>query len=87
MNREILEKFIERSVKPPMGSSRQKKYWPAGGWYVGRGNPPKDYRKDFTRSDRNYNKKTLRRNLSKEGDYDDYEYKYNHRHSARWMWW
>jgi hypothetical protein len=78
---------LEQEVSEKKGYLCQKKYWPVGGWYGGRGNPPKDYRKDFTRSDRNYNKKTLKRNLSKEGYYDDYEYRYNHRHSARWMWW
>ena len=48
---------------------------------------PKDFRMDFTRSDRRHSKMTVKRNVSNGGDYDDYEYRYSHRHCAAWYYW
>lgn len=55
-------------------------------WYAGRG-PSKNYRADYTRSDRRHSKQTVKRNINSGGDYDKYEYRYGHKHSATWDWW
>jgi len=64
---------------------RDEKFWPILGWY---GGAPKDFRKSYTRSDRRNSKQTAKRNIANGGDdLDDYEYRYAHRHSARWDYW
>lgn len=52
-----------------------------------RGSAPKDFCKTFHRSDRKHSKQTLKRNIDAGGDCDKYEYRYHHKHGARWMYW
>lgn len=66
---------------------RSEKFWPVLGWY---GGAPKSFCQPYNRSDRRNNKRTVHRNISQNDenyDFDKYEYRYNHRHSARWDYW
>jgi len=65
---------------------RQRKFWTLCGWR-GRGCAPKDYCQERNRSDRAHNKQTLHKNIKYGGEFDTYEYRYNHRHSADWDYW
>ena len=50
-------------------------------------NAPKSYCKAYNRSDRRHNKHAVNKNVSIGGDFDAFEYRYGHRHSARWDYW
>lgn len=65
---------------------RQRKFWTLCGWR-GRGCAPKDYCQERNRSDRAHNKRALHKNIKYGGEFDTYEYRYNHRHSAAWDYW
>ena len=67
----------------------QRKFWSAGlGWYNRRGgSAPKYFVKGYNRSDRRHNKAAAKKNAFSDGDCDIIEYRYAHRHSARWDFW
>jgi hypothetical protein len=66
---------------------RSGKMRPVDGWYADRPGYS-SYTKARNRSDRKNSKETLRRNIASGGDdMDNYEYRYNHKHSARWDYW
>lgn len=63
---------------------RSQKFWPILGWYTG---APKDFVKGYNRSDRRHSRQTVQRNIVSGGDdCSEYEYRYQHRHGARWDW-
>jgi len=64
----------------------QRKFWPLCEWRKN-GGVPKSYRKSFTRSDRRHSKQTVKNNIMSGGEYDTYEYRYDHKHSAAWSYW
>jgi hypothetical protein len=63
------------------------KMLPVNSWYADRPGYS-SYAKARNRSDRKNSKETLKRNVLSGGDnMDKYEYRYNHKHSARWDYW
>jgi hypothetical protein len=62
---------------------KSPKFQNVGKWSY---NAPKSFCKFLNRSDRRLNKQVLQKNLMSE-DWDKYEYKYNHRHYAKWLYW
>jgi hypothetical protein len=64
-----------------------KKFWNVHIWR-GYSGAPKEDRVFYSRSDRRHGKQTLHRNIMSGGeDMDNYEYRYGHRHSARYDCW
>jgi hypothetical protein len=63
-----------------------KKFWNVHLWR-GHGGVPREFTKSYTRSDRRHSKVTVKKNVAKGDDCDSYEYRYAHRHSARWDYW
>lgn len=63
-----------------------KKFWNVHLWR-GYGGAPKEDRVFYSRSDRRHGKQTLKRNIMSGDDCDKYEYRYAHRHSARYDCW
>jgi len=64
-----------------------KKFWNVHIWR-GYSGAPKEDRVFYSRSDRRHGKQTLHRNIMSGGeDMDNYEYRYAHRHSARYDCW
>jgi hypothetical protein len=59
------------------------KYWK---WYRHGPHGVKPYAQFHNRSDRRHSKQTIKRNMQA-GDFDKYEYRYQHRNSARWECW
>lgn len=65
---------------------RSKKFWSVNSWFGDRGSLS-SYAKYKNRSDRAKNKQALHRNVREGGEFDKYEYRYNHKHSAIWEYW
>jgi hypothetical protein len=63
-----------------------RKFWSVHCWR-GYSTAPKDYCQSYNRSDRAHNKQALSKNIRNGGDFDKYEYRYKHRHSASWDYW
>lgn len=63
------------------------KFYNVNTWKRSGRSAPKDFRIDFTRSDRRHSKQTVKKNVMMEGDYDSFEYRYSHRHCAAWYYW
>jgi hypothetical protein len=66
-------------------SGKNKKFIGVGHWNS-YNSAPKSFCKFLNRSDRRLNKQVLQKNLMSE-DWDKYEYKYNHKHYAKWLYW
>jgi hypothetical protein len=79
------DSVIERQIAEKRDALWGDKFYEIKTWRSG--SAPKDFRMDFTRSDRRHGKLTVKRNVSNGGDYDDYEYRYSHRHCAAWYYW
>lgn len=66
---------------------RSGKMRPVNGWYADKPGLS-SYVKNKNRSDRRYNKQALHNNIMFGGEeMDRCEYRYNHRHSAKWEYW
>ncbi len=79
------DSVIARAIDEKEDYLCQRKFWPVKGWY---GTAPKSYCKSYTRSDRRHSKQTVYKNITSGGeDYDKYEYRYAHKHSATWDYW
>lgn len=77
---------IERQIAELDDYLDSKPFWSVHLWR-GYSGAPKDARVFYSRSDRRHSKQTLKNNIDAGDDCDKYEYRYNHRHSARWDYW
>jgi len=77
---------IEKRIRELDDYLDSEKFWNVYLWH-GRGGIPREFTKPFTRSDRRHNKAALKKNVDNGDDYDACEYRYAHRHSARWDYW
>ncbi len=76
---------IVKQIDEKRDCLRHPKFWAVNGWYSG---APKDYCKSYNRSDRRNSKQTVKKNIMNGGDdFDKYEYRYAHKHSAAWDYW
>ena len=66
-------------------SNKNPKFIGVGKWHS-YNSVPKSFCKYLNRSDRRFNKQMLQKNIMSE-DFDKYEYKYNHKHYAKWLYW
>lgn len=81
-----VDSVIEKKINEKRDELDGKKFYDVQLWK--RSNPPKDFIKPYHRSDRRNSKQTVQKNTVSGGDdYSKYEYRYNHKHSARWDYW
>ena len=77
------DSVLEIQINEKRDYLNSKKFWNVHNWR-GYSCAPKSFREAYTRSDRRHSKQTVKKNIIKG---DEYEYRYGHRHSARWDYW
>lgn len=77
---------VQKQIDEKEDYLHSKKFWNVNLWR-GYSGAPKDVRVFYTRSDRRNSNQTAKKNVAAGGDCDKYEYRYSHRHSARWDYW
>ena len=83
-----IDSVIEQEIsekKDCIYSNKNPKFIGVGKWHA-YGSAPKSFCKHLNRSDRRFNNQMLQKNIMSE-DFDTYEYKYNHKHYAKWLYW
>lgn len=81
-----IDSIIEAKINEKRDLLYNDKYYEVQ--IFGRGNcAPSWYCNSYNRSDRKNNKQTVQKNIVSGEDFDKYEYRYQHRHSARWDFW